>query len=70
MSPADISSNSEWEFSVVFYPQEIKTELKVCIYDNDASSKNSYLIEIRLIQGDRVDFQGLVSYVQKYQHSI
>jgi len=64
MSPADISSNSEWEFSAVFYPQETKTELKVCIYDNDASSKNSCLIEIRLIQGDRVAFQGLVSYVQ------
>jgi len=64
MSPADISSNSEWEFSAVFYPQETKTELKVCIYDNDTSPKKSCLVEMRRTQGDRVAFQGLVSYVQ------
>lgn len=65
MSPADISSgNSEWEFKAVFYPQEMKTELKVCIYDNDTSPKNSCLVEMQLTQGDRAAFQGLVSYVQ------
>jgi len=62
-SPADISCNSEWQFDAVFYPQETKTTFKVSFFEN-ASEKNSCLVEVDLQEGDRYAFQSLVSYLK------
>jgi len=64
-SPADISRNSEWEFTGTFYPQQVKTVFLVSIFNDETKSqKNSCVLEMQLHEGDRVAFQGLCSYVQ------
>lgn len=63
-SPADVSDLSDWEFSGVFYPQELRTVFKVSIFENSAGHKDSCLVEMQLQEGDRVAFQGLCSYVK------
>ena len=65
-SPADISCDSDWQFTGTCYPQQVKTVFQVSIFNNDAKAgqKNSFLIEMQLQEGDRVTFQGLCSYVQ------
>jgi len=63
-SPADVSCSSEWEFDVVFYPQQERTAFKVSIFENGSDPKSSCLLEMQLQEGDRVAFQGLVSHVR------
>jgi len=63
-SPADVSCCSEWEFDVVFYPQQERTAFKVSIFENGSDPKSSCLLEMQLQEGDRVAFQGLVSHVR------
>lgn len=63
-SPADVSACSAWEFNAVFYPEEQRTAFKVSIFENASDPKNSCLVEMQLIEGDRVAFQGLVSHVR------
>jgi len=63
-SPADVSCSSEWEFDVVFYPQQKRTAFTVSIFENGSDPKSSCLLEMQLQEGDRVAFQGLVSHVR------
>jgi hypothetical protein len=65
-SPADITCNSEWQFTGTFYLQQVKTVFEVSIFNNDTNTrrKKSCLLEMQLQEGDRVAFQGLCSYVQ------
>lgn len=63
ISPADVSSSSDWEFHAVFYPEEVKTAFTVSIFDSE-TQKNSCIVEMQLQEGDRVAFQHLVSYVR------
>jgi hypothetical protein len=62
-SAVDVYVCSEWEFNAVFYSEEQRTSFKVSIFENDADAKNSCLVKMQLQEGDRVAFQGLVSYV-------
>ena len=62
-SAVDVYVCSEWEFYAVFYSEQQRTSFKVSIFENDADAKNSCLVKMQLQEGDRVAFQGLVSYV-------
>ena len=40
-SPADISCNSEWQFTGTCYPQQVKTVFQVSIFNDETQPKNS-----------------------------
>jgi len=63
-SPADISCNSEWQFTGTCYPQQVRTVFQVSIFTDETQPKNAWLLEMQLHEGDRVAFQGLCSYIQ------
>ena len=63
-SPADISWDSDWQFTGTFYPQQVKTVFQVSIFNNDAKAGQSFLIEMKLQEGNRVTFQRFCLYVQ------
>lgn len=60
----DILSQSRWDFTSVFYPDQVRTIFKTSIFKNNAGAKNDCLVEMQLQEGDRCAFQNLCTYVR------